>query len=113
MGVHAFSKGISPKVNVIARLEFELAFYDVAVQNISHYATGDPFNCLDPLDQSNLCKLFVLNRNTWNRTAVCSLLVFDRFGQVLFQWHMSDINLKIDLICRVNCVGGMPEEVGH
>ena len=30
--VHTFPKGISPKVNVIARLEFELATYDVAVQ---------------------------------------------------------------------------------
>ena len=30
--VHTFSKGISAKVNVIARLEFELAYYDVIVQ---------------------------------------------------------------------------------
>ena len=31
MGVHTFPKGICPKVNVIARLEFELAYYDSAV----------------------------------------------------------------------------------
>ena len=37
-GVHAFPKGINPKVNVIAQLEFELAYYDVAVQYVSHYA---------------------------------------------------------------------------
>ena len=30
-----FPKDISPKVNVIKRLKFELAFYDVAVQNVS------------------------------------------------------------------------------
>ena len=30
MGVDTFPKGISPKVNVIARLEFELAYYDSA-----------------------------------------------------------------------------------
>ena len=28
-GVHAFSKGISPKVNVIGRLEFEHAYFEV------------------------------------------------------------------------------------
>ena len=36
MKIHTFPKGISPKVNVIALLEFELAYYDVAVQHISH-----------------------------------------------------------------------------
>ena len=36
---HTFPKSISPKVNVIARLEFELSNYYVAVQHISHYAT--------------------------------------------------------------------------
>ena len=35
--VHAF-----PKVNVISRLEFELAYYDISVQDISHYATETP-----------------------------------------------------------------------
>ena len=37
--VHAFSKGFNPKVNVIARLEFEHACYDAAVQHFIHYAT--------------------------------------------------------------------------
>ena len=31
-GVHTFSKGICPKENVIARLEFELAYYDFAIK---------------------------------------------------------------------------------
>ncbi len=39
MGIHTFPKGISPKVNVIARLWFELAFYCVVVHPVSHYAT--------------------------------------------------------------------------
>ena len=34
---HSFPNGISPKVNVIARLEFELAYYVVTVQHFSHY----------------------------------------------------------------------------
>ena len=43
-GVHTFPKGISPKVNVIVQLEFELAYYDVAVQHVSHYAMGLAFH---------------------------------------------------------------------
>ena len=39
-GVSIFPKGISLKVNVIARLEFELASYDVAVQLVNDYASG-------------------------------------------------------------------------
>ena len=30
-GVHTFPKGICPKMNVIVRLEYELAYYDSAV----------------------------------------------------------------------------------
>ena len=38
-GVHAFPKGISPKVkvNVFALVGTELAYYDVAVQHVNHY----------------------------------------------------------------------------
>ena len=36
---HTFPKGICPKVNVIARLEFELENYDPAVQCFNHYTT--------------------------------------------------------------------------
>ena len=38
-GVHTFPEGICPKVNVIARLEYELAFYDSAVRRFNHYTT--------------------------------------------------------------------------
>ena len=38
--VHSFLKGIRPKVNVIGSLEFKLAYFEVAVQYFSHYATG-------------------------------------------------------------------------
>ena len=34
-GVHAFPKNMSPKVNIIAWLEFELADYNVVVQIVS------------------------------------------------------------------------------
>ena len=42
MGLCTFPKSIRPKVNVIAQLEFELAYYVVSIQLVSHYATGTP-----------------------------------------------------------------------
>ena len=41
-GVHTFPKGICPKVNVIAWLEFKLAYYDSAVHRFNHYTTRTP-----------------------------------------------------------------------
>ena len=32
--------GISPKVNVVAQVEFELAYFDVAVQHVSRNDKG-------------------------------------------------------------------------
>ena len=37
-----FSLGNSPKVNVIARLEFELAYFGAAVQHVSHNTAVTP-----------------------------------------------------------------------
>ena len=37
-----FPKGIYPKVNEIARLEYELAYYDSAVHRFNHYTTKTP-----------------------------------------------------------------------
>ena len=41
MGVYTFLKGIRPKVNVKAQLEFELVYSDVPVQHVSPHTTGD------------------------------------------------------------------------
>ena len=41
-GVHTFPKGICLKVNIIARLEYELAYYDSAVHRFNHYTTRTP-----------------------------------------------------------------------
>ena len=43
-GVRTFPKGICPKVNVIARLEYELAYYDSAVHPFNHYTTRTSFS---------------------------------------------------------------------
>ena len=40
--VHTVLKCISLEVNVIARLEFELAYYDLTVQHVNHYSTRTP-----------------------------------------------------------------------
>ena len=42
MGVYAFLKGISPKVNVITRLDFKLAYFEGTVQYVNHCTTGIP-----------------------------------------------------------------------
>ena len=44
--VHTFPKGFSLEVNVIARLELEPAYYNFAVQHVSHCATETPLNYL-------------------------------------------------------------------
>ena len=36
-GVHGFSKGTSPKVNIIAGLQFERSYDDITVKHLSHY----------------------------------------------------------------------------
>ena len=41
-GLHTFPKGISLKVNAIAWLEFELAFFKAAVHYFSHYVLETP-----------------------------------------------------------------------
>ena len=38
MGVHTFRNVISLKVNVIAQLKFELAYFLTTVKDVSHYA---------------------------------------------------------------------------
>ena len=42
MGFIPFPKGICPKVNVIARLEFEFAYFDSIVHRFNHYTTRTP-----------------------------------------------------------------------
>ena len=42
--VHSFRESICPKVNTIARQEFELASYNGAVLQVKHYTTGTNFS---------------------------------------------------------------------
>ena len=56
-GFVPFSMGINPNVSVIARLEFELTYFDIVVQHVSHSTTGIfLFDCdLVPLILMTLC----------------------------------------------------------
>ena len=36
---HIFPKGISSKVNILGRLEFEVIYFDYTVHHVSRYAT--------------------------------------------------------------------------
>ena len=53
-GVHTFFKGVSSKVIVIARWEFELAYIVVTVQYVSHYATETPLLGFRELIRNNI-----------------------------------------------------------
>ena len=49
--VHTFPKDINPKMNVIPRLEFKLAYSDVVVPRANHYAIGTSFPSIQTLEQ--------------------------------------------------------------
>ena len=55
-GVRTFPKGICPKVIVIARLEFELAYYDSAVQRFNQLSVYLAHSFLE-----NTCNLVLLH----------------------------------------------------
>ena len=42
-----FSKGISPKEDLIARLEIELVYNDLSVQHVGHFTRETPSVVLD------------------------------------------------------------------
>ena len=49
-GIIRFPKSVSSKMNLIARLQFEIANYDIGVEHVSHNATwirGFPLFTLD------------------------------------------------------------------
>ena len=65
-GIRTFANGICPKVNVIARLEFERAYYDSVVQRFNHHTTRyelnpgllDLWRTLDSFGQCMMVKVF-------------------------------------------------------
>ena len=80
MEVHVFPKGISLKVNVIARLEFELLYYDVAVQCICHDTTGTPPFSSSSTNTTNLSKLSLTDMAIRNEISVYSSILDEAVG---------------------------------
>ena len=70
---HTFPKDISLKLNVIERLEFELAYFEATVQHFSYYATGTRIPCIYPTLPS------------W---AGCD-------SKLIFKWYSADLNLML------------------
>ena len=50
MNIHILPEGIGPKVNMIARLEIELANHNVTVQHINHYAMDTHYENVNKRD---------------------------------------------------------------
>ena len=57
MRVHTFAEGISPKLNVITQLEFELSYYNVTIQDVIHNTESTPpqFLLVEDLDRRLEC----------------------------------------------------------
>ena len=51
-GVYTFPKGNNSKINVLVPLEFELAYFETAVQHANHYATPNIQNFATPMDKT-------------------------------------------------------------
>ena len=63
-GVHTFPDGICPKVNVIARLEYELAYYDSEVHHFNHYTTR---TFPPPQKKKKQCKVYIYGKKFWKK----------------------------------------------
>ena len=71
-GVRTFPKGICPKVNVIARLEYELAYYDSAVQRFNQDTSCSCFVAkLETIYLSIKTEQLVLHNNNSVHLTVC------------------------------------------
>ena len=67
-------------MNLIARMELKFAYYDVAIQHVSHYTTGNR--------PTQLMK-FVCKCSYYYRTeVVLFLLLFYKSGHILFKMYV-------------------------
>ena len=80
--VHAFPKGISPKVNVIAQTEFEFSCSNVMVQHVSHDSTETPLfpicisHSVDKLGKKETDSSIFFPASGWSLTGFTSELSF-------------------------------------
>ena len=100
-GVHIFPKGICPKVNVIAQLEYELAYYDSAVHHFNHYPTRTPpcSNKLVKVSKVGVCRRGWPEGSLFNsyNTAVCGEGTIPFLRLIHFTHNMYLILLSVKL----------------
>ena len=66
--IQTFRKSINPKVNVIARQELELAYFEATVQHFSYYAPLNKFTIFRILlvtESSGKCIVTCLKMRAW------------------------------------------------
>ena len=81
-----FPNAITPKVNVIARLEFELIYFEATVQHFRHYTSNTSKGNIWNL--GTVWKLFVLHRNTLYRITICN-------KKKLYRNKNTTLNIKV------------------
>ena len=74
-------KGICPKVNVIARLEYELAYYDSAVHRFNYYTTRTPppsygFSCSTTVVRLKCKTIQSISKRTRQTLCIVSKIIF-------------------------------------
>ena len=67
---HTFPKGISPKMDVVARLEFELAYNEVTVKHVN------------PLPQTQILIIVIFYRNSLRSTFLLQKRGTARIGNI-------------------------------
>ena len=96
-GGYIFLKGISPKVNVIAQLEFKFTSYDVTVQQISHYTSETPTAPFKTtgvtfIEEIKKQKWYFFDKNIKKRLLEDKKLYMRRTKIRLFVWVVWHIN---------------------
>ena len=109
-GVHPFPQSTSSKLNAIVRLEFELVYYAVAVQPVSHFATETRRLSTNSLNKKiNNWQMLPRAKNHLIRLnhSVKEYLTWLRSSQLIFlprQWEhvYTEINMFITGLMKVS-----------
>ena len=74
-----FPKDISLKVNIIVQFEFELVYFEAAVQHFSHYTTGISLAIIDDLYTKVDCLWHnkLLNKSSLETFTICLIYVIN------------------------------------
>ena len=98
--IHTFLKGIRLKVNLIVWLEFELAYFEAAIQQFIHYAVGTSpcwNKCIEYQEdhfEENLCSFMFC----W----IQFLIHFDKIFWLFYPWNTDIFTLENKLFLYKN-----------